>query len=62
MGILILSVVTVISLIVGVRQARRGRITAHRWTMLSLFVFALIVTGAFTLLPGRAMHMVIIGS
>ncbi len=29
--------------------------------MRSLYIFALILTGAFTLLPGRAMHAVVFG-
>ncbi len=42
-------------------HARRGRVTTHRWTMLSMVVFALVVTGLFTLLPGRIMHAVVTG-
>lgn len=42
-------------------HARRGRIAAHRRTMLGLFWGALIVTGAFTLMPGRLLHQVFFG-
>lgn len=41
--------------------ARRGRIWTHRWSMIGLFLGALLVTGAFTLLPGRIMGAVVFG-
>lgn len=46
----------------GVRAARKGDIAQHRQTMQLLFLLALIVTGAFTLLPGRRMHAVLFGA
>ncbi len=54
-----LSVLTLFSLAGGVLAIRRGNIMAHRSTMISLYAFALLLTGAFTLLPGRRMHAVI---
>ena len=54
-----LSVFTLIMLVYGFVQARRGNIVAHRSTMISLYAFALVLTGAFTLLPGRRMHAVL---
>lgn len=54
----ILSVVTLVSLAGLVRAARTGRIAAHRSAALWLFIAALVITGAFTLLPGRLMHCV----
>jgi uncharacterized membrane protein len=45
----------------AVWQARRGRISGHRNTMLGLFLFALVLTGGLTLLPGRIMHRVVFG-
>lgn len=51
-----------ISLGLAVRAARRGDIRRHRSIMISLYVFALVVTGGFTLLPGRAMHQVLFGA
>ncbi len=54
-----LSVLTLVSLIVGIVAIRRGNLKAHRFIMISLYVFALVLTGAFTLLPGRRMHAVI---
>ncbi len=58
----LLSLWTLGSLAFAVVMARRGNIKAHRWTMLSLYFLALIVTGLFTLLPGRVMHSVLFGS
>ena len=46
-------------LILGVALARAGRIAAHRWTMIGLFAGALVITGLFTLMPGRVMHAVL---
>ncbi|MEI7969148.1 MAG: DUF2306 domain-containing protein [Betaproteobacteria bacterium] len=48
-----LSVYTLAALVVGVRRARRHEVRRHRSTMISLFAGALVVAGAFTLLPGR---------
>ncbi len=44
-----------------VLAARRGNIRRHGSAMASLFVGALVVAGAFTLLPGRIMHRVVFG-
>ncbi len=41
--------------------ARRGRIRGHGRTMLGLYLGALVITGALTLLPGRIMHRVVFG-
>ena len=43
-------------------SVRRGDIRAHRTSMARLYVLELLLTGAFTLLPGRAMHAVFFGS
>ena len=57
----ILSAFTLWALWSGVAAARRGDIAHHRQTMWSLYALALILTGAFTLLPGRRMHAVLFG-
>lgn len=54
-----LSVFTLVMLVVGVQHAHAGRIFAHRWTMIGLFAGALLITGLFTLVPGRLMHAVL---
>ena len=46
----------------AVRHARRGRVDAHRRAMVGLFVGALVIAGALTLLPGRVMHEVLFGA
>ena len=58
----LLSVWTLGSLVFAVAMVRLGNINAHRRTMQSLFFLALVVTGLFTLMPGRVMHTIIVGS
>lgn len=57
----ILSFVVLANLALAIHAARRGRIATHKRAMVSLFVFALIVPGAFTLLPNRVMYAVFFG-
>lgn len=56
-----LSILTTVALIIGVIAARRGQRRAHRSIMINVFWFALVLTGIFTLLPGRLMHQVVFG-
>lgn len=46
----------------GIREIRRGNVQAHQASMKSLYLGALLLTGAFTLLPGRRMHDVLFGA
>lgn len=55
----IFTVITYAAVAQGVYQIRRGNVAAHRATMQSLYFLALMITGAFTLLPGRRMHDVL---
>jgi uncharacterized membrane protein len=57
----ILSFVVLYSLWSAIRDVRRGDIKAHEKTMKNLYFLALIITGGFTLLPGRVMHTVLFG-
>ena len=57
----LLSVFTLIMLPLGLLRARRHEVEKHRWTMTGLFAGALVIAGAFTLLPGRIMHDVVFG-
>ena len=57
----LLSLLTAIYLVIGVLHARRHCVRSHRATMIGLFFGALIVAGAFTLLPGRVMHTIVFG-
>ncbi|MEL0138140.1 MAG: DUF2306 domain-containing protein [Halieaceae bacterium] len=58
----LLSVWTLISLVMATFHARRGNIRQHKIWMMLLYVLALLVTGLFTLWPGRVMHAVIFGT
>ncbi len=58
----IFTVITYAAVAQGVYQIRRGNVAAHRATMQSLYFLALMITGAFTLLPGRRMHDVLFGT
>lgn len=57
----IFSGVTLLVLPLGVRAARRHRIALHQRTMTSLYLGALLITGAFTFAPGRLMWRVFFG-
>ena len=57
----ILSAWTIFSCGMGIYFARVGKIKAHKYTMVSMYFLALILTGAFTLLPGRLMNQIIFG-
>ena len=57
----LLSIFTLVMVTMGIIYARRGQIRNHKRTMIQLFWFALVVTGGFTLLPGRIMHQVVFG-
>jgi uncharacterized membrane protein len=48
-----LSAFTLVSLAAGVLAACTHRLEAHRVNMIALYVGALVITGLFTLLPGR---------
>jgi uncharacterized membrane protein len=52
---------TLLVLPLAVLAARRGRVVTHRRSMMSLFLGALVIAGAFTLLPGRIMGAVVFG-
>lgn len=57
----LLSIWTLICLGLGIYFARIGKIKKHKYFMVSLYVFALILTGLFTLMPSRIMHQIIFG-
>ncbi len=57
----LLSVFTLVMLPLAVLRARRHEVDRHRRAMTGLFVGALVIAGAFTLLPGRIMHAVVFG-
>lgn len=57
----LLSILVLVNVPLALMHARRGRVGAHAKAMRSLFVFALLVAGAFTLIPGRLMGEVAFG-
>ncbi|MGI9345700.1 MAG: DUF2306 domain-containing protein, partial [Gammaproteobacteria bacterium] len=57
----VLSAWTIFALVWGIYHARQGNIQRHKTTMKLLYGLALILTGLFTLLPGRVMHAVLFG-
>ena len=57
----LLSIFTLWTLYMAIRAAKDRRINAHLRWMQNLYVMALLITGAFTFLPGRTMHMVLFG-
>ena len=57
----LLSIFTPVMLIVGVVSARRHNVVSHKITMISIFIGALVIAGAFTVVPGQIMHRVVFG-
>jgi uncharacterized membrane protein len=57
----LLSVFTLVMLPLGVYFARRHNVVGHRKTMLGLFFGALVIAGAFTLLPSRILGRMVFG-
>jgi len=58
----LLSIFTLVMLPLAVLHAHGHRVKEHRKAMISIFVGALLIAGAFTFLPGRIMHDVAFGS
>lgn len=57
----LLSIFTLIMLPLAVWRAHQHRVTDHRRIMIMTFTGALVIAGAFTLVPGRIMHAVVFG-
>jgi len=57
----LLALGTLVALPTAIIAARRHDVRAHRRVMMQIFLGALIVAGAFSLLPGRIMHRVVLG-
>jgi uncharacterized membrane protein len=57
----LLIALTLLSLVQAFVYLRQGHIAGHRKTMQSLYLFACIVTGLFTLLPGRLLGQLVWG-
>ena len=57
----LLSIWTILSVMMAVHYVRKGNIKRHAQIMKMLYIFALIVTGFFTFMPGRIMYQVLFG-
>lgn len=57
----LLSLYVLVMLPVAVLSARRRRVSAHRRYMIRMFTFGLVLTGVFTLLPGRVLGRLLFG-
>ncbi len=57
----LLSIQVLVTLPIALLAARRGNIRRHRFSMVGMFVGALVVAGLFTLLPGPIMSAVVLG-
>jgi uncharacterized membrane protein len=57
----LLAIFTLVMLPLGVWYAHRHAVEHHRWTMIGIFVGALVVAGIFTFVPGRIMYQVAFG-
>ena len=57
----VLSILVIATLIYSINAVRRGNVTAHRKSMVQLYLLALVLTGGFTLVPGRTMYAVLLG-
>lgn len=53
--------VTLLGVVGALYFARRGDIAGHKRAMIGTYIGALVIAGAFTLLPGRIMHAVVFG-
>src|SRR5690349_11489163 len=57
----LLSILTLVTVPLGVWMAHRHRVADHRRIMIIIFLGALLVAGLFTLVPGRIIHSVVFG-
>ena len=57
----LLSIFTLTMLPLAVWRAHQHRVADHRRIMIMTFAGALVIAGAFTLVPGRIMHAVVFG-
>jgi uncharacterized membrane protein len=58
----LLSIFVLVQLPLAVYAARAHRVRTHKLAMQGMFFGALVIAGAFTFLPGRIMHRVLLGS
>ena len=56
-----LSLLVLVTLAYAIGAVRAGHVRSHRNARAQLYFLALILTGVFTLIPGRTMHTVLFG-
>jgi uncharacterized membrane protein len=57
----LLAIFTLVMLPLGVFRARTHNVRAHKFTMVGIFLGALVIAGLFTFYPGRIMYRVVFG-
>ena len=57
----LLAILALTTVPLAVWYAHSHAVRQHRIAMVSIFIGALVVAGAFTFLPGRIMHAVVLG-
>ncbi|MGB7335607.1 MAG: DUF2306 domain-containing protein [Salaquimonas sp.] len=57
----IFSIVTPISLLFAIYEARKGDIDGHQRTMKATYIGGMLIAGGFTFLPGRLNHEIFFG-
>ena len=57
----LLSLWTIFTLGLAIYFVRVGNVKRHKQSMIAIYGFALILTGFFTLMPGRVMHQIVFG-
>ena len=57
----IFTIVTAVSLTLGLRAIWRGDVRSHAYNMIGLFIGGLLVAGAFSFIPGRLMWRMLFG-
>jgi uncharacterized membrane protein len=57
----LLIIVIYVSLIASFWFLYRGNVRAHKYTMITLYINACLITGLFTLSPGRLMNFWLLG-
>lgn len=55
----LLSLFTLVTLYLAVQAARHNNVNRHQLMMRAMYIFALLLTGAFTFFPGRLLHQLV---
>ena len=58
----LLSIFVLVALPTALLLARAGRVSAHRFTMIGVYLGGIWIAGLLTLLPGRLLHRAAFGS